>query len=113
VLYADGGGELTNKVARIWMEKAQRRANLPVTGRIHILRHSSCAHLAMAGAPVRAIMELAGHADLSMVARYTHLSPGARDEAVRLLEKKTSEAAGEEEKRGVDGDQTETAGFVS
>jgi hypothetical protein len=56
-------------------------------------------------------MELAGHADLSMVARYTHLSPGARDEAVRLLEKKTSESAGEEQKRVVDGDQTETAGL--
>jgi integrase len=90
------------------MEKAERRAGLPVTGRIHVLRHSFCAHLAMAGAPAKAIQELAGHADLTMTMRYMHLSPGARDEAVRLLERKTAEAALEQ---GVDGDQTETAGL--
>jgi integrase len=108
VLYADDGGELTNKVVRIWMEKAERRAGLPVTGRVHQLRHSFCAHLAAAGAPAKAIQELAGHADLTMTMRYMHLSPGERDSAIGLLERKTAEAARE---RGVDGDQTETAGL--
>jgi len=32
---------------------------------VHILRHTFCSHLAMKGAPARAIQELAGHADLS------------------------------------------------
>jgi site-specific recombinase XerD len=32
---------------------------------VHILRHTFCSHLAMKGAPARAIQELAGHADPS------------------------------------------------
>ena len=111
MLYADDGGKLTNKVVRIWMEKAQRRANPPVTGAVHVLRHSYCSHLAMAGAPAKAIQELAGHADLTMTMRYMHLSPGAREEAVRLLQRKSAEAAQEAQKQVVDGDETETAGL--
>ena len=38
-----------------------RRAN--VKPGIHILRHTFCSHLAMRGAPARAIQELAGHQD--------------------------------------------------
>jgi site-specific recombinase XerD len=53
---------------------------------VHILRHTFCSHLAMRGAPARAIQELAGHADLSMTQRYMHLSPAALDAAIRLLE---------------------------
>ena len=30
----------------------------------HVLRHTFCSHLAMRGAPTRAVQELAGHADL-------------------------------------------------
>jgi len=41
--------------------------------------------------------------------RYMHLGPGAREEAVRLLERKSAEAVQEADKRAVDGDQTETA----
>ena len=52
----------------------------------HILRHSFCSHLAMRGAPVRAIQELAGHKDLSTSQRYMHLSPAAIESAIRLLE---------------------------
>ena len=53
---------------------------------VHILRHTFCSHLAMRGAPARAIQELAGHTDLSMTQRYMHLSPAALDAAIRLLE---------------------------
>ena len=51
-------------------------------GGVHILRHTFCSHLAMRGAPARAIQELAGHADLSMTQRYMHLSPAALDAAI-------------------------------
>lgn len=54
-------------------------------GGVHILRHTFCAHLAMRGAPVRAIQNLAGHADLTMTMRYMHLSPAALEAAVDLL----------------------------
>jgi hypothetical protein len=53
---------------------------------VHILRHTFCSHLAMRGAPARAIQELAGHMDLTMTQRYMHLSPAALDSAIRLLE---------------------------
>jgi integrase len=53
---------------------------------VHILRHTFCSHLAMRGAPTRAIQELAGHREMSMTQRYMHLSPAALDSAIRLLD---------------------------
>jgi len=40
----------------------------------------------MLRAPPRAIQEFAGHRELSMTQRYMHLSPAARDSAIRLLD---------------------------
>ena len=54
---------------------------------VHILRHTFCSHLAMRGAPPKAIQELAGHADLTMTQRYMHLSPAALDAAIGLLDR--------------------------
>jgi hypothetical protein len=67
------------------LQRVARRANLRNNG-AHILRHTFCSHLAMRGAPVRAIQELAGHRDLSTTQRYMHLSPNAIDDAIRLLD---------------------------
>ena len=64
---------------------SQRVAGLPQAG-VHVLRHTFCSHLAMKGAPARAIQELAGHADLSTTQRYMHLSPAATEDAIRLLD---------------------------
>ena len=49
-------------------------------------RHTFCSHLAMRGAPAKAIQELAGHQDLTTTQQYMHLSPAALDAAIRLLE---------------------------
>jgi integrase len=81
----DGAGKpLTQKVIQVLVRRTARRAN--VKPGIHILRHSFCSHLAMSGAPARAIQELAGHQDLGTTQRYMHLSPAALDAAIRLLE---------------------------
>lgn len=90
VLYRDSRKgrkpELTQKTLQVWMEAATRRAGLDVSGKLHILRHTFCSRLAMAGAPAKAIQELAGHKNLSTTQRYMHLSPAAREGAIRLLE---------------------------
>ena len=50
-----------------------------------MLRHTFCSHLAMRGAPPKAIQELAGHSTLAMTLRYMHLAPSALRDAVALL----------------------------
>jgi site-specific recombinase XerD len=67
------------------VELATRRAQIDQSG-VHRLRHTFCSHLAMRGAPARAIQELAGHQDLITTQRYMHLSPAALDSAIRLLD---------------------------
>jgi integrase len=56
------------------------------TSGIHRLRHTFCSHLAMRGAPAKAIQELAGHQDLATTQRYMHLSPAAVESAIQLLD---------------------------
>ena len=82
---------------------AARRAGLEDDG-VHILRHTFCSHLAMRGAPARAIQELAGHANLSTTQRYMHLSPAAVRGAIELLNQPApSFATGDIAETGVGG----------
>lgn len=85
VLCADDGRPLSQKVMQCLVRRAAKRAGLKHEG-IHVLRHTFCSHLAMRGAPARAIQELAGHKDLTTTQRYMHLSPAATASAIRLLE---------------------------
>ena len=52
----------------------------------HTLRHTFASHLVMKGAPVKAIQELLGHADIQTTMRYAHLSPSSLKTAIDLLE---------------------------
>jgi integrase len=81
----DDGRPLTQRDVQGFVLRAVRRAKLRHVG-VHVLRHTFCSHLAMRGAPARAIQELAGHQDLTMTQRYMHLTPAALDAAIRLLE---------------------------
>ena len=83
------GKPLTQKVVQVMLRRAARRAN--VKAGVHILRHTFCSHLAMRGAPARAIQELAGHQDLATTQRYMHLSPAAIEGAIALLEARSSD----------------------
>jgi integrase len=85
VLFGNDGRPATSFFLRNLLEATQKRAGLRSTGGLHILRHTFCSHLAMRGAPAKAIQELAGHAELTTTMRYMHLSPGARQDAINLL----------------------------
>ena len=84
VLCGADGVPLTQKVVQCFVARAAGRAH--VRAGVHMLRHTFCSHLAMRGAPARAIQELAGHKDLSTTQRYMHLSPAAIEGAIRLLD---------------------------
>ena len=80
-------GKVTQVLLAKWMRRLQRRAGLKETGQLHILRHTFCSRLAMAGASTMAIKELAGHQQISTTQRYMHLSPAAKSAAIRLLDR--------------------------
>jgi site-specific recombinase XerD len=67
------------------MQRAERRAGLEALGHIHVLRHTFCSHLAMAGASPLSVQNLAGHKSLETTMRYMHLSPNAADEAIAKM----------------------------
>jgi integrase len=83
------GSPLTQKIVQDHVRRSARRAQLTKSG-VHRLRHTFCSHLAMRGAPARAIQELAGHMDLATTQRYMHLSPAAIEGAIRLLDQATT-----------------------
>ena len=87
LLYTDDGLPLTPKVLRRWIERAEVAAGLPKSGKLHRLRHTYASHLAMAGVPARAVMELCRHGSLAMTLRYMHLSPNATREGIDMLAK--------------------------
>lgn len=56
-----------------------------VGGTLHRLRHTFCAHLVMAGVPLRRVQLLAGHADYKTTEMYAHLAPEGAPDAVNKL----------------------------
>lgn len=91
LVFSGPAGELlTEKESTCALWRVCKRAGLrQITW--HVLRHTFCSHLAMRGAPARAIQELAGHANLSTTQRYMHLSPNSTRQAIDLLERPAPE----------------------
>jgi integrase/recombinase XerC len=74
------GGTLNPDLVRRAVAAARRRLGLPDTLTPHALRHSFATHLLAAGADLRALQELLGHASLSSTQIYTAV------DAARLLD---------------------------
>lgn len=102
-------GKVTQVLLAKWMRRLQRRAGLKETGQLHILRHTFCSRLAMAGASTMAIKELAGHQQISTTQRYMHLSPAAKATAIRLLDRGADLAVEDLKDTENRGDTVETA----
>ncbi len=67
------GGPLSPRLIQLAMEKMRRNLGLPETATPHALRHSFATHLLSAGADLRQIQELLGHASLSTTQVYTEV----------------------------------------
>ena len=82
--HGEEGEPTTYSSSRASLEAVHVRAGVKALG-VHALRHTFCSHLAMAGAPVTAIRDLAGHTSVAVTQRYMHLAPAGLMSAIDLL----------------------------
>lgn len=79
------GSHLTRDIVKHPFERVARLAGLHRI-RIHDTRHSFASQLVMAGAPLKAVADLLGHAETRVTERYAHLAHPVLQAYVDLLD---------------------------
>lgn len=74
VVIAPGGERMTVRAVQLLLKRYLALAELPMDLTPHKLRHSYATHLLNAGADLRLVQELLGHAQLATTQVYTHVS---------------------------------------
>jgi len=77
------GGPLSPRLVQLRIERLREELTLPETATPHALRHSFATHLLSAGADLRQIQELLGHASLSTTQVYTEVD---RDRLLKVYD---------------------------
>lgn len=81
-----GEKELTDLATDTLSHRFARTAKAAgIEGHLHMLRHTFCSHLVMAGVSLRTVQVLAGHSSYSITERYAHLAPENKAKAVNLI----------------------------
>ncbi|MFO0645865.1 MAG: tyrosine-type recombinase/integrase [Polyangiales bacterium] len=87
LVFHHNGAPVHQQVAIKRLRRLSKRAGIePSTW--HDLRHTFASRLVARGAPLPAVQQLLGHADIAMTMRYTHLAPDTVNSAMGLLEER-------------------------
>ncbi len=94
------GGRLTARSVGRFVKKYARNSGIFRKIGPHSLRHTFATHLLDAGADLREIQEMLGHASLSTTQRYTHLSLGKLMEVYDRAHPRSLKNMGKEKEEG-------------